>query len=262
MTHTTSLLPMNGPAPDIFTGDNPGNADTFLVFFQMFVDKNPGHPLVATPYQRAMLALSFIRRPAVGQWVKVTKLHLLSALLPPFELPPTDETFWEVFQAAFRIQFRHIPVISSLIHCALKKATHPTSHIKGTPTAKADPPPAGGTKLIFSDLGHSRTPPPSQKRCLSAPNPSTPSDLLIEEAQYALAYKKRLLTWSSRTPAGPLPDPPPVSPGPSYSEKWCLEWENCCFSCHDVGHHTKECPKTIATLLLRLNRPFVPKAIL
>ena len=94
-----------GPLPPDFTGEGPVTADAFIRHFQFYVDLNPAHPLVTSPYTCAILALSYIHGPLVAVWTRMTKVQVQALLLPPRSLSQSDELLWDTFETAFRVAF-------------------------------------------------------------------------------------------------------------------------------------------------------------
>ncbi len=59
---------LHGIKPEIFTGDRK-KVDVWKQQFQTYWVLNDNHEVMATPYYRAVLALSLIRGPLVNDWV-------------------------------------------------------------------------------------------------------------------------------------------------------------------------------------------------
>ena len=73
---------MKGNPPTIFTG-NRDTSKTFLHKFGNYIDLNPDQESASIPYQRVILAISFIQGPQIDDWAKEQKDALKAKLLPP-----------------------------------------------------------------------------------------------------------------------------------------------------------------------------------
>ena len=95
---------MKGNPPTIFTGTRD-TSETFLHKFRNYVDLNPDQESASIPYQRVILAISFIRGPQIDDWAKEQKDELKAKLLPPQNIAQTDEVLWAEFKTRFRTTF-------------------------------------------------------------------------------------------------------------------------------------------------------------
>ena len=93
--------------PEVFTGDR-NKADDFLQDFWLCWRLNWTHPAMKVPYNRVMLALSYMRRNmAIQNWVKHV-MNQIDDLMDRRRFQPLkveDERLWGIFQSEFEIAF-------------------------------------------------------------------------------------------------------------------------------------------------------------
>ena len=93
--------------PEIFTGDR-NKADDFLQDFQLCWRLNRTHPAMKVPYDRVMLALSYMRgNTAIRNWVKHA-MHQIDEMIDKRRFSPLkvdNERLWGIFQTEFETAF-------------------------------------------------------------------------------------------------------------------------------------------------------------
>ena len=93
--------------PEVFTGDR-NKADDFLQDFRLCWHLNRTHPAMKVPYDRVMLALSYMRgNTAIRNWVKHV-MHQINKMIDRRRFQPLkvdDERLWGVFQTEFKTAF-------------------------------------------------------------------------------------------------------------------------------------------------------------
>ena len=93
--------------PEVFTGDR-NKADDFLQDFRLCWRLNRTHPAMKVPYDRVMLALSYMHgNTAIRNWVKHV-MHQIDEMIDRRRFSPLkvdDERLWGVFQMEFETAF-------------------------------------------------------------------------------------------------------------------------------------------------------------
>jgi hypothetical protein len=111
-----------GSAPPIFDGSRD-KSDDFVQAFELYRAINQLHPVMANPYNRVMMCLSYMKGPKVNDWVR-HKARTLQAAIDNRTTVATDETIWQAFEdefvAAFTDTTRHEQVMLDLINISMK----------------------------------------------------------------------------------------------------------------------------------------------
>jgi len=93
--------------PEVFTGDQ-SKADNFMQDFKLCWRLNRHHPTMKVPYDRVMLALSYMRgNTVIRNWVKHA-MNDIDALVSPVRFAPIplmSEHLWGEFQTEFKLAF-------------------------------------------------------------------------------------------------------------------------------------------------------------
>jgi hypothetical protein len=93
---------MKGNAPTVFVGDRT-KSDKFLREFQIYQMANRENPAMNHALDRIGIAISYIRRPLVDDWVE----HMLNRIdgYIGHGVRPQDERLWTMFKQTFQMSF-------------------------------------------------------------------------------------------------------------------------------------------------------------
>jgi Retrotransposon gag protein len=95
--------PLFGCAPQNFDGSRD-KIDDFLQAFGLYRAINRLHPVIAMPYNRIMLCLSYMKGFKINDWVR-QKATALQTAIDNGMADPNDEAIWTAFEQEFRAAF-------------------------------------------------------------------------------------------------------------------------------------------------------------
>jgi Retrotransposon gag protein/Zinc knuckle len=93
---------LSGNPPAIFDGERT-HSEAFFLQFTLFRRINANHHLMVVPFDRALLALSYIQGPKVDRWMEERFEELVHLTNTGTKL--TDEALWENFEQKFWTAF-------------------------------------------------------------------------------------------------------------------------------------------------------------
>jgi hypothetical protein len=264
---------LRGQEPETFDGLRH-NSERFAEEFATYKDINHDHDLMANPYRRVLLALSYMRGPNVNDWKAAQRSALNHKVnrTQPAPIARTDEILWQDFEADFTNAFQDTTkrqkAVNNLQQLRMYKGDLDTYVARFKHLAEQ-----GGydtTNVATVDIFVRGLQPALMDACLSRDTPPTTLDGWIaaartEQQKYAnkLTYKKGASLWMLPTGWGkqtkshnqghqqsnrrhPNDQVVPMDIDglkvTTEKEKKKHRDEGRCFECHKTGHVARYCP--------------------
>jgi hypothetical protein len=97
----TMTTPLRGVPPSVFDGTRH-KSESFLREFKRYQRLNRTNDIMTNPYNRVIIALSYIKGPNIDTWVDTQETALDTRVNANPPVPDTEEIHWTTFEAAFK----------------------------------------------------------------------------------------------------------------------------------------------------------------